>query len=80
MSSPSYTILPCGVLDASHATDSIIVTGWVLDQRLDPQKVLEAWASLVNAWPILNARLHRDRKVSPIIFHITYMDIVDMVC
>ncbi|KAH9846780.1 hypothetical protein C2E23DRAFT_872203 [Lenzites betulinus] len=62
MSSPSYTVLPCGVLDTSHATDSIIVTGWVLDQRLEPQKVLEAWASLVNAWPILNARLRQDRK------------------
>jgi hypothetical protein len=62
--SASGSIVTAGVLDTSHATDSIIVTGWVLDRPIDPKKVEQAWAKLVAAWPILVSRLRRDSSVS----------------
>lgn len=63
-------IIEAGVLDSSHATDSIILTGWVLDRSIDPDKVERAWNVLVEAWPILVARLRRDVKTSHWQYHI----------
>lgn len=60
----TVTIQPAGVLDSSHATDSIILTGWVLDQPLEPARLEKAWSVLIATWPILVARLRRDRKAS----------------
>ncbi|KAI0644089.1 hypothetical protein C8Q79DRAFT_974236 [Trametes meyenii] len=62
MNAARYTVVPAGVLDSSHATDSVIVTGWVLDQRVDPQKFREAWTKLITAWPILVGRLRRGQR------------------
>ncbi|KAA1475639.1 hypothetical protein DENSPDRAFT_842442 [Dentipellis sp. KUC8613] len=68
---PSVTVLPAGVLDASHATDSIILAGWVLDTPIDPQRVQRAWAQLVAAWPLLVARLHHDPQTHQWEYHLS---------
>ncbi|KAI0922391.1 hypothetical protein AcV7_005935 [Taiwanofungus camphoratus] len=66
----TVTIQPAGVLDSSHATDSIILTGWVLDQPLEPARLEKAWSVLIATWPILVARLRRDRKTLRWEYHI----------
>lgn len=60
----SGSVVSAGVLDSSHATDSIIVTGWVLNRPLEPKKIQFAWEKLVVAWPILVSRLRRNSVVS----------------
>ena len=62
-STEEFYYLPAGVLDSSHATDSIIACGWVLDKAIDAEKVKLAWYKLVTHWPILNSRLVYDPKV-----------------
>ncbi|THH19420.1 hypothetical protein EW146_g1767 [Bondarzewia mesenterica] len=66
----NFTVLPAGVLDASHATDSIILCGWVLDKPIDPNRIKKAWATLVSRWPLLVARLRRDSKSERWEYHI----------
>lgn len=58
------SVVSAGVLDTSHATESIIVTGWVLDCVIEPKKIEHAWAELASAWPILISTLRRDPSVS----------------
>lgn len=65
MATSEFDILPAGILDASHATDSIIACGWVLDRPIDAEKVKFAWHKLVTCWPILISRLHHDPKSKP---------------
>lgn len=56
-------IIPTGVFDTSgNEKDSIVVTGWVLDQVLDAQKVENAYKKVVEAWPILSSRLREHGK------------------
>lgn len=56
--------IPTGVFDTSgNEKDSIVVTGWVLDQVLDAGKVEAAYQKLVEKWPILSARLRKRGKV-----------------
>lgn len=62
------TVLPVGVLDATHVSQSIALFGWILDKRIDDIKVRDAWVTLITAWPILAARLHRSTKVSGELF------------
>lgn len=63
-----YTVLPVGVLDATHVSQSIALFGWILDKRIDAKKVRVAWTTLITAWPILAARLYRNREVSGDLF------------
>ncbi|KAF8511265.1 hypothetical protein BU17DRAFT_69703 [Hysterangium stoloniferum] len=54
---------PTGVFDTSgNKKDSIVLTGWVLDQILDPKKMELAYHKLVQTWPILSARLRIHNK------------------
>ncbi|GJJ15413.1 hypothetical protein Clacol_009689 [Clathrus columnatus] len=56
-------IIPTGVFDTSgNEKDSIVVTGWVLDQVLDVEKIEAAYLKLVQRWPILSARLRTKGK------------------
>ncbi|KAK7060434.1 hypothetical protein VNI00_001199 [Paramarasmius palmivorus] len=64
-STEEFYYLPAGVLDSSHATDSIIACGWVLDKAIDAEKVKLAWYKLVTHWPILSSRLVYDPKSKP---------------
>ncbi|EIN05849.1 hypothetical protein PUNSTDRAFT_54705 [Punctularia strigosozonata HHB-11173 SS5] len=58
-----YGIIPVGSFDSSGAEKhTILVTGWVLDARLDPSKLEAAWRDLSIAWPILSARIRKDSK------------------
>lgn len=58
------TILPAGVFDADPFVTPIISgLGFVLDKPIDPVKVEHAWTELVNAWPLLVARLRRGSQV-----------------
>ncbi|KAG8839350.1 hypothetical protein FRC18_011461 [Serendipita sp. 400] len=62
--SQAYKSIPIGALDISSPTkDFIFITGWVLDAPLDPIKVENALAKLVDIWPVLSARL-RTKPVS----------------
>ncbi|KAI0746367.1 hypothetical protein C8Q80DRAFT_1337354 [Daedaleopsis nitida] len=67
---PEFIIIPAGVLDSSHATDSIIAVGWVLDQRIDSQRVHESWNVLISAWPILVSRLRKNSQTRNWEYHI----------
>lgn len=58
----SPKVLPVGVLDSKYA-NAIILVGWVLDKPLDAAKMEAAWSTLIEAWPILVARLRQDAKV-----------------
>jgi len=56
-------ILPTGAFDTSgNEKDAIVVTGWILDQVLDPEKIESAYKKLVQRWPILSARLRTREK------------------
>ncbi|KAL5529816.1 hypothetical protein ACEPAG_5803 [Sanghuangporus baumii] len=56
----THSTIPAGVLDASHATDHIILSGWVLDQPVNPAKIKVAWIALTESWPVLLARLRKN--------------------
>ncbi|KIJ46927.1 hypothetical protein M422DRAFT_46027 [Sphaerobolus stellatus SS14] len=59
----SNQVIPTGVFDTSgNEKDSIVVTGWVLDQVLDAGKVETAYCKLVQRWPILSSRLRTRGK------------------
>lgn len=70
MTSQASVIIPAGVLDSSHATDSIILNGWVLDGSIDAAKVKAAWLTLLTAWPLLGARLVFDKSTNLWEYHI----------
>ncbi|KAG8788417.1 hypothetical protein FRC15_004392 [Serendipita sp. 397] len=56
--SQAHRSVSIGALDISGPEkDFILVTGWLLDATLDPVKVENAFAKLVDVWPVLSARL-----------------------
>ncbi|KAG8765022.1 hypothetical protein FRC20_007686, partial [Serendipita sp. 405] len=56
--SQTYKSVPIGALDSSGPEkDCVFITGWVLDAVLDPVRVENAFAKLVDIWPVLSARL-----------------------
>ncbi|KZV86526.1 hypothetical protein EXIGLDRAFT_840716 [Exidia glandulosa HHB12029] len=67
----SPNIVPAGVFDVSgNEKDSIVITGWVVDRVLDPAKVERAWATVVQTWPLLGARLRKNKNTSAWEYHL----------
>ena len=59
--------IKAGAFDTcGNEKDSIVITGWVLDTVLDADKLQRAFEQLVQHWPILSARLRKDKSVSTI--------------
>ncbi|KAK0548728.1 hypothetical protein OC845_003441 [Tilletia horrida] len=57
-------VLP-SVFDLSgQERQTIVIYGWLLDGRLDVDKLQASWRKLVHKWPVLSARLRNSDKVT----------------